>query len=340
MSGLGSGTIVKMQTQDVVYPSEFNSASIGGGMKCINNCPTAAAITASNGAPANAPVSPFDPASAGWASSTGKALYSYTLNATTGNLMDSDPTPAAVISTATTGNNSSGVFSGRLVAAADLALLDAALAARPGSTAGQYTQADIDALTTYYEWQTGPNNWNQLTILKDASDVPVRFEPPLNVTYLVPSEAKYGVSAGASVTLQYGGFGNLWGIPSSCVDAVTNTACVFSGGSATAPANQRWTPEFSIPTTLMSLATVPYNQGAVIAGTEYLIKALQKEVRLANVPLSNCSGLTVPGAGAISLPSPTASEIQSISATAAGIGSMPTFNPQPAPRVIHGVKMY
>ena len=335
MASMGKDTPVRIRTQDVVYPSEFPAL---GGMKCINNCPTAADIALSNAASAASPVSPFDPASVGWASSTGKALYSYTLNANTGNLMDAAAN--AVISAPTTGNNLWGITSGRLVAAADLALLDAALAARPGHIAGQYTQADIDALTTYYEWQTGPNNWNQLTILKDAGDVPVRFEPPLNVTYLVPSEAKYGVSAGASITLQYGGFGNLWGIPSSCIDAVTNTACVFSGGSPTAPANQRWTPEFSIPTSLVSVATVPYTQGTVVAGTAYLIKALQKEVRLANVPLSSCSGLTVPGTGAITLPNPSASEIQSISATARSIGAMPTFNPQPAPRVIHGVKMY
>ncbi len=331
MPALGGSTNVKMQTQDVVYPSEFASL---GGMMCINNCPTAADIALSNAALVGSPVSPFQSATVGWAVSPGKALYNYTLDAATGNLMDA--TTAAAISTATTGNNTYGITSGRLVATADLALLDAAVAARSG-TAGNYTQADIDALPTYYEWRTGPNNWNQLSILTDAANAPVRFDPPLNVNFTVPNVAKYGTTAGATINLQYGGFGNLWGIPSTCVDSATNLACTFGAGG-TAPGNQRWTPEFSIPTSLSSVVTVPYDQGSAVAGTTYLVKALYKEVRLANVPLLTCdgAGLTVPDIATVTLPTAD----PSAATTAKSIGAMPTFNPQPAPRVIQGVKMY
>jgi hypothetical protein len=324
MATLGPNSQVQTLTQDVVYPSEFAAL---GGMKCLSNCPTAADIALSNAATVDTPVSPFAYTTIGWAFWPGRALYNYTLNASTGNLMDA--AAAAVISTATSGNNWYGINSGHMVATTDLALLNAAVLARTGRAAAyNYTQADIDTLPTYYEWQTGPN-WMQLTTLKDASGAPVRFDPPLDVTYVVPSDtAKYGTTAGAAVTLQYSEFGNLWGIPSSCIDSVTNLSCTFSGTGATAPANQRWTPEFSIP-----------NGSIVTAGTtSYLVKALQKEVRLAEVPVATCekAGLTVPGVGTVPLPGndPT------VSATATSIGAMPTFNPQPAPRVIHGVKMY
>lgn len=329
MNALGADTLVKMQTQDVVYPSEFASL---GGLMCINNCPTAANIASSNAAPANAPVSPFEPSSIGWTSAGGKALYNYTLDASTGRLVDA--ASANVVSTATTGNNSSGIYSGRMVAAVDLTLLNDAVFARTGAAAANnYTQPDIDALPTYYEWQTGANSWNQLAILMDANGAPVRFEAPLNVNYSVPNEPKYGTSAGATITLQYGGFGNLWGIPSSCVNSATNLPCTFGAGET---ANQRWTPEFSIPTGLTSVVTALDAQGAAIA--TYLVKPLMKEIRLANLPIATCNtaNLTVPNPADISLPVFDAA----IETSAKSIGNMPVLNPKPAPRVIHGVKKY
>jgi hypothetical protein len=340
MSTLGPNTQVQSRAQDVVYPSEFAAL---GGMMCINNCPTAADIALSNAAPTVAPVSPFDSTTIGWAYSTGKALYNYTLNAATGNLMDAAATPAAVTSVATTGNNSSGIYSGRMVATSDIGLLNAAVLARTGlAAANNYTQADIDALPAYYEWQTGPNAWSQLAILKDSAGAPVRFEAPLDVTFVVPNTgaadvAKYGTAAGATITLQYGGFGNLWGIPSSCVDSATNLPCTFGVGGTSAT-SQRWTPAFTIPSTLDSIVSVPYTQGTAVAGTTYLVKALLKEVRLANVPLSTCTnaGLSVPNIANVTLPvfDPATAT------TASSIGAMPAFNPQPAPRVIQGVKKY
>jgi hypothetical protein len=328
MLTLSPTSTVVTHTQNVIYPTDFAAL---GGMKCINNCPTKADINLSNAPSSTA--SPYASSTIGWTGNVpGKALYSYGLDLATGNLMDTATTPAAVISLATSGNNAWGVRSGRLVAASDLALLDAAVAARSG-TAGEYIQPDIDALTTYYQWQTGGNNWDQLAILSDVSG-PVRFDAPLNVSFTVPANTSgnipYGTFAGANVTLQYGGFGNLWGIPSTCIDITSNIACTFGMGG-TLSQNQRWTPQFSIPAG--SSVTVANTQGTVAAGTNYLVKALDKEVRLANVNVTNCSTLTV--GGAVTLPALVGWQDPTTI-----VGAIPTFTSVPAPRVIQGVKMY
>lgn len=327
MQTLGSNTVVIYSTQDVVYPSQFAAL---GGMKCVSNCPTKTDIDASN---LGSQTSPFSSASINWSATynTGTPLTSYTLNDTTGNM---ELASVAVTSTATTGTNANGVNSGRMVAGADMLALDAAVQTRTGfPAASNYIQSDIDSLTTTYQWQTGAQNWQQLTLLKDGAGQPVTFDPPLNVNFTVPNDAaKYGTSANANIVLQFGGFGNLWGIPSTCIDVSTNAPCLPN--NATPQAMQRWTPEFSIPDG--STVTVASNQTG--AGTTYLVKAMNKEVRLGKV---SCAGLslTLPTAGSVTLPNATG--WLDVSSTGGYyIGTMPTFTTQPAPQVIQGVKMY
>jgi len=333
MATLSSATTVVMHKQDVVYPTAFASLS---GLSCLDRCPTRSAIDGSN---APTPTSP-DPYATGtntWTGGpTGKALYAYTLDSSSGNLIDATGnTTGVVISTATSGTNAWGVQSGRLVAGADIATLNAAVTARSG-TNGQYIESDIDSLTSYYEWHTSGNNWDQLTMLYSGI-TPVTFDPPLNVNYTVPpTGAQYGTLVGATITLQYGGFGNLWGIPSSCVDASTNAPCTF-GASGTANNMQRWTPQFSLPAG--AIVTVPYAQASgassIAANTQFLVKALNKEVRLANVPLANCTNAGLSTSASATLPNATTWLDPTNT-----VGTAPVFNPIPAPRVIQGVKMY
>ncbi len=335
MASLSSTTPVMTQKQDVIYPSDFAAL---GGLKCLNNCPTAADITLSNAS--NGSVQPYASSTTGWAvgTQTAQGLYTYTLDATTGNLIDGAISP--VIMTSTSGTNQSnnmGINSGNLVAGIDMATLDAAVVARSG-TIHQYLQSDFNALNSYYQWQTGPSSWNTLGILLDASNVPVKFDPPLNVSFTVPSGAQYGNSAGSTVILQYSGFGNLFGIPSSCIDMTTNQPCIFSG-SPTTQGNQHWTPQFSIPTG--SSVTVSGTQGTVPNGTTYLVKPLNQEVRLHNVSVSTCTndGLSLPN-GSITLPTVADWINPSLSTSANYVGSKPTFAAKPIPEVIQGVKMY
>jgi hypothetical protein len=333
MASLSGSTNVVTHTQDIVYPSSF-AATFPSGLVCIESCPTAVDITASNASGANPSVMPYDATTMGWNFNSGRAPISYTLNATTGNLIDG--ASAAVVSTASQssgttgnyGNNNNGIQSGRLAIKADL---DTVVTAR-GGVANTYLPQDFDQITTYYQWQTGGNNWNQLSVLFSGS-TPVAFDPPLNVDFVVPSTgAQYGNFLGATFTLQYGGFGNLWGIPSTCIDVSTNAACLPNGAT---PNNlQRWTPQFSIPTG----STVSVSSGqTVTAGTSYTVKALQKEVRLGKVA---CTGitLTLPTAGTITLPTVSTWSDPSSSASSTYVGAKPTVTD--APRVIHGVKMF
>lgn len=333
IAGLNHSTTVVTHIQDIVYPqgtNGFQSATFSAGLVCILNCPTNADIGFSNANGAAVTVMPYDATTTGWNFGTGRAPYTYLLDATTGNMKDG--AGAQVISTASSssgttgnyGNNNWGIQSGRLAVKADL---DAAVTAR-GGVASTYLPQDYDQLATYYIWETGGNNWNQLAVLSDTSG-PVTFDAPLNVSYTVPVDAtKYGTFAGANVTMQYGGFGELWGIPSTCIDVTTNADCIFG---TTAQSNQRWTPQFSIPAG--SSVTVATAQGTIAAGTSYLVKALDKEVRLANVALSNCSTLTI--ATASNLPA----DIDWHDPTTT-VNTLTPFTTVPAPRVIQGVKMY
>ncbi|WP_035055283.1 hypothetical protein [Andreprevotia chitinilytica] len=147
------------------------------------------------------------------------------------------------------------------------------------------------ALDHFYTWETGPNSWNQLTLLKDGSGNFLKFDSPLEVvfSYLASSVSlgssdlltKVPYKDGSSFRLEYAGFGQLQGIPGICFDPLSNkpTAC----GPGT-----RWLPQFSL------------NDGSVLQDAtdntkSYLSKALAKEERMQKQPdLTNCATLTLP----------------------------------------------
>jgi hypothetical protein len=134
-----------------------------------------------------------------------------------------------------------------------------------------------DALDEYYTWESGPNDWNTLTAVRNGEGQLERFEPPLSVQYThqqTDPEAPDYKYNGTTFYLEYSGFGNLHGIPGSCVERGTGTP------TSCGP-NTRWIPEFTIP------------DGAEISGgeDEYLCKALEKEQRMRHVDLSTCSDL-------------------------------------------------
>lgn len=318
---------VVTQTQDVVYPSQY--AAIGG-LTCINDCPTAALIAESNGAGPSA--TPYT--NQGWSPVAEAAFVSYTLNGTTGNLVD--PASGAVFSTATTGINANGVRSGRLVTPANAAAMIAAKEASGvcgATTAGActpfgYNQGDIDFLpvgSSYYVWETGGQPWNQLAILMNGTN-PVTFEAPLQVSFVVPAGAKYGSYQGATISLQYGGFGELWGIPNECIDVTTNAACDFTPTTGTAQNDMRWTSKFSIP---FDTATGVVTDGNTI----YYVKPLDKEIRLAKVNCALAGGLAAPAPGSVTLPVAGGWSDPTVT-----VGAKPSVTA--APQVIHGVKQY
>lgn len=318
-----STTPVVTQIQDVVYPSDYAAIGGNGKLNCINDCPTAALITTSNTGTGSAY------SNQGWTPVS--TTLPYTFDATTKNMEDA--TLADVISAATSGTNANGVRSGRLVTDTDMADIISAKSAFCTTYSiipCTYNQGDVDLLPegrSYYVWETGGNSWNQLAILMNGA-TPVAFEAPLQVNFTVPTGAKYGSYQGATISLQYGGFGDLWGIPNECIDITTNAACDFTPTTGTAQNNMRWTSKFSIP----------YDANGVVTSgsTTYWVKPLDKEVRLAKV-LCSATTLTAPAAGSVTLPNITTDWLDP---TVAGktTGSAPTVTA--APQVIHGVKQY
>jgi hypothetical protein len=329
---------VVTQKQDVVYPTDYGTI---GNLKCINDCPTVALIAASNAA---TPTSSTPFTNQGWTPVNSVSFVSYTLNPATGNM---EAASVPVVSTATTGINAYGIRSGRLVtdAQANAIILAKEASNLCGATgvgacdgapaAGKgFNQGDVDFLpvpSSYYVWETGGQPWNQIAILTDANG-PVIFEAPLQVSFTVPSAtaadlAKYGTYAGATVSLQYGGFGDLWGIPNECIDLKTNLACDFTQLPAYQQQNFRWTSKFSIP--------FDTTNGVVTDGTStYYAKPLDKEVRLAKVDcVATAGGLSTTGLSSVVLPDATG-----WIDPATTVGTKPTVTA--APQVIHGVKQY
>ena len=202
-------------------------------------------------------------------------------------------------------------------------LLDSALSnanCPSGMPAGSICQPANPA--TYYTWQTGPNQWNQSLWLTRAGSV-VAFDPPQNIAYTVPTGSAYGAYSGLPILLQFNGFGNLGGIPGSCVNPTDNSPepCSTSGSS--------YVPAFSIPDG--ATMTLPSLTGATT--TPLIVKAQNGAILLKSLGTgaAQCSAmtltpLTLPSGG---LHDPTNSSDSEY------LGTMPTVTA--APKVIDGV---
>lgn len=134
-----------------------------------------------------------------------------------------------------------GMMSGPMVAdAAELAVLS--------------SPWDVWQLDEYYMYETGHNEWNQYRALA-RQGTPVTFDPPISFLYTHATANDANDSAdydGETVLLQFGGHGNLWGIP-HVEDESTG----------------RWYPQFSIA------------NGTVMGPSdEYVIKAIESELFL------------------------------------------------------------
>jgi hypothetical protein len=309
-----STVTVIYRVRDLVYPADLPAT-----LYCLNNCPTSASM--SNFFNSQTGSSPYVGATYNnWQPTAASGVITYTTSSTSAVLRDG--TNAAVTFTNAQALESQpqyrqGVRTGRLFTSLASAQCDV--------NPSLYCDNKIHELDVYYEWETGPNQWNQFAALRDGNNNVVSFDPPLQVSYSVPSGAQYGAYAGKSIVLEYGGFGQLWGIPGSCVSRFTNEAV-----SCDQP-ESRYVPAFVIPFD-ETLGRVTRNS------TPMLAKWLDREIRFARKPLSACTnaglslptGLTLPSATGLADPSDSTSDIY--------IGSKPSVTD--APRVIHGEVMY
>ena len=332
LSGVGGGIdsaaiTVVYHVQDLVYPDD---STMPATLYCANDCPTAASLqayfTQGNGGSVESPY-----VAASYNNFQPVPLAGLTVYHVAGAVL-SDSGNQPVIDTNAADYQSypqyqNGLMSGRLFAT----LSDAQCPG--GATPPNYCDYQVNSAGTYYEWQTGPGSWNQFAAVKDASGSFVHFDAPLNVNFTVPPDAAYGTYGGTAIVLQYNGFGELWGIPGSCVSQTTNLPVDCS------TANSRYVPQFVIPydpTAAPQRGVVSTTAAGV--STTYLVKWLQREIRFAVKPASVCtndhlqapSGVQLPVAASLKNPSDSSSDIY--------LGAQPTLTS--APRVIQGTVEY
>lgn len=254
--------------EDVVYPGD----TIAAGLRCYENCPqydaTSGVISSGWGANPNDPVA-----------------YDYTFS----DMLLKDSSNRSLILASATGDNQWGSMSGPIFepSTSNLALLDCNWDGDNDPSTNPQTCGwkAWSELSEFYSWETGPNQWNQFTALQGPNPATtiVEFDQPLQVAFTYPAttngvnptavDTKY---AGTTFNFEYSGFGELHGIPGTCVDMET-------GQPVSCGPNTRWIAEFMIP------------EGAeVINGTaSYYVKPLEVEQRMEKVEASNCSALTL-----------------------------------------------
>jgi len=319
-----TNTLVVYHVQDLVYPDD---ATLPATLYCASNCPTAASLQSflARGQGTSPFVAGtnnhFAPVSAG-------GLTTYTI----ANAVLTDSAGQPVVDTdpgdfQSAQQYQNGVMSGRLFA-------DLSDAVCPDNAAPEdYCDYQVNSASVYYMWQTGPGNFNQFAAIKDSSGAFVHFDPPLNVNFQVPAGTPYGDYAGTSIVLQYSGFGDLFGIPGSCVSSTTN-APVDCGTQ-----DSRYVPQFVIP---FDPAASP-QKGVVTttstSGTsKYLVKWLQREIRFAVKSSSVCTTANLVPPTNVQLPTAVMLKDPSSSSSDVFLGTRPTLTS--APRVIQGEVEY
>ncbi|HEV7914133.1 MAG TPA: hypothetical protein VGP22_10215 [Albitalea sp.] len=304
------------RVQDLVYP-----ANMPASLYCLRDCPTAATM-ASFFAEGSSDPSPYVPSTFNnWQPNGADGVVAYTTDAAQALLRDATNAAVTFINRdALQGRPQfqNGVRTGKL--------FTALAGVQCSGDASHYCDNRVDELDTYYQWETGPNQWNQFAAVKDSGGNVVAFDAPLQVSYAVPaSGAQYGPYAGKSIVLQYGGFGELWGIPGHCVSRLTNdkVSCETQ--------DSRYVPAF----------VVPFDEviGRVSNGSsQMLAKWLDREIRFARKDPAVCAtaGVTLPSG--LTLPTAALLQDPSDSTSAIYIGAKPVVTA--APRVIHGDVKY
>lgn len=141
---------------------------------------------------------------------------------------------------------------------------------------------DLWTADEYYVYETGHNDWNQFQALVDGNGDYASFDPPMQFSYVHSTANDRNGDAtydGDTVLLQYEGPGTLWGIPHEELD-------LDGDGNS-----DHFAPLFGI------------EDGVVLGptGTEYVVKAADVELRLAEAP-GECGALDLIDASALTLP--------------------------------------
>lgn len=319
-------TQVSFRTRENVTPTAMASLSL----KCISRC-LKGGLTASDFSQGNSPFIPGETANNfGVPIAVGSAV-TYTVSSGMLQYNGSNVDASSISSSALqTGGYQWGVQSGRLIDANDTT--SSYPQARCTQQGGQSDTGDylcpwlVDQATTVYQWESGPNAWNQYLGL-EGNGTAVTFTPPVNFPFTVSTTNTNLPSnnplIGSQLNLQYNGFGELHGIPGSCVNPRTNQEvnCGEAQSEGGQQVQTRYVPKFSI--------TDGTSITASSSNAVKWVKYLEREVRFNKFDDStNCASLTLPDA-TLTLPN-------SAGNPRSDTGAEPTLSTN-IPAVIHGV---
>jgi hypothetical protein len=306
-SAPSDSTNVNFNTRESVFPGD----SVPSKLACYESCPNPATIASGSRATAFLNFQGTDNASA-----TNAYMYSFD-NTTSGMVLKQDNDSASVVLASANSNFPYGMHSG---------ILFDNTTANYNSLRCSWDNDSIcpwDArtdLSSFYTWETGTNDWNKLTVLVASDNSSVKFDPPMSVKYTHSgSSSNSGKSYdNASFYLEYGGFGNLWGLPSFCISRKNGDKVSCANDDST-----RWVEDILIP------AYGDVTQTAD-GSTNYIVKPLEIEQTMkkaSSASVCTSAGLSF---GDISLP-------DSSGYTKPDMDVMPVIEGPPA--VVGGVKM-
>jgi hypothetical protein len=250
ITAIDNDTQVIFHQEETVYPGD---ATVPTTLACFDQCPDGSNLMGSSPFHASQNYHPKSTSSL----VVGTDYYQYSLDRDSLTL-----TAGATSITITTSSNEFrfGLRSGPMMDPVDFSEISCQfgpMGAMVNHTCAYKLWNDVD---TFYTWETGVNEWNQFSGLKDPSDQSfLRFEEPLRLKY----SHQRSDQTTAAFMLDYSGFGDLHGIPGKCINPDT-------GVDADCGPNSRWIPEFTIPDD--SALTAQTSAGSV----DYISKLLRK----------------------------------------------------------------
>jgi len=328
---------IRFMKESVVKPGD---TTVPTSLKCVQDCPVVSRIIDFVSNPSNDPsvTSPFHADTVNqWGGIATPIAYTWVPD--TYQLKDASNTEvsSALFANITPTNKSQlentnfnwGLRSGALVDASGTNFTSGGAMDCDGNGVGtNYCDNKANGLDEYYRFETGLQDWNTAVFLKNPSGSIVSFSAPVEASFVVPNESGYGQYAGASMNLQFQGFGDLHGIPGRCVNPYTNL-------EASCDSDTKWFPAFSIAD----------GTAITIDGATKYVKWLDRELRFAPAA-GTAASLGVTLGAASSLPAAitstscadtadTANPCNISSSNYPGAFSYEYF--KKAPSVIHGV---
>jgi hypothetical protein len=270
---------VSYRTRDVVNPADVNAPTE---LHCLSMCPKSGTDLTTL---VNGQIDPFFQQS-GWGQVAvgNETVYTVTSGMLRGTGGSSGDVDASGIAKSAMGSNQYGITTGSMIDTAQLASVRCDSNGTQNDTGANICPGLVEQAAVVYQWETGPNQWNQY-FGASLNSTPLIIDPPKTLSFTASSSSPANIHAnstnlakynGNTLQLQFSGFGELQGVPGHCVNPDTN---------AEAPCGQdiRWVPAFDI----VDGSTV--TEGS----TNYFIKYLEREMRLSQAP-GACSALTLP----------------------------------------------